>query len=183
MKHKIFITLFVLIFVFSFGCTSKKKEDPENKEIIKAFTSFTNALNQKNWQVVWDSLSEKSQNAFSKEGYKRMQEIVEAMPPEIRKKKIDSLGITNNDFLSMTPDKFFIFVMEQTQDSQEFSSIPLSGEVSSVLITPVIPKNESPNNEEPSNNITARAVLKLKDNMEEAVMVKQNGIWKIEFED
>jgi len=172
------VILVLLVVLGISACKSSKKENPEEAAVKSAFASFTSALNEKNWQKVWDGLSQKSQNAFMHEGYKRMQEIIEAMPPEVRKKKIESLGLTNNDILKMPPDKFFIFVMEQTQNSQEFSDLPLSGEVASVAITPA-PVNAGKSKSE----ISERAVLKLKEQPEEAVMVKQGGIWKMEFED
>lgn len=173
---RIFSMLLILFVLFSLtACNSAKKEDINEKAVKEAFSVFVSSLNEKNWQKVWDGLSKKSQDAFTKEGYKRMQEIIEAMPPEVRNKKIESLNMTNNDILKMTPDKFFIFVMEKTQDSQEFSDLPLSGEVSSVVITPVPSSKPSP--------VTDRAVIKIKDKLEEAVMVKQDGVWKMEFED
>ena len=165
------------------ACNAPKKETPDEKAVKVAFVEFTSALNEKKWQNVWDGLSKKSQDAFTKEGYKRMQEIIEAMPPELRNKKIESLNLTNNDILKMPADKFFIFVMEKTQDSQEFSELALSGEVSSVLITPVTTDSVTANKEKSSPSVTERAVIKLKDKLEEAVMVKQDGVWKMEFED
>ena len=168
------LLLFIILFSLT-ACNSVKKEDPNEKAVKEAFSAFVSALNDKNWQNVWDGLSKKSQDAFTKEGYKRMQEIVEAMPPEIRTKKIESLNMTNNDILKMAPDKFFVFVMEKTQDSQEFSDLPISGEVASITIT-------SLSSAKPSS-VTERAVIKIKDKLEEAVMVKQDGVWKMEFED
>ncbi len=161
---KISILIISLVFVSFFtGCAPK--EDSEKTAVIKAFNEFTSSLNQKKWTQVWEMLSSKSKKAFEKEGYKRMQEILEAMPPEIRKKRINSLGVTQNELLKMPPEKFFVFVMEKTQDSQEFASMPLSVEVSSVEIK------------------ENKAVLKLKDNLEKAIMVKEGEQWKMEFEE
>lgn len=157
--NKIVISVFcILTAIFLFGC--EKQNAP-----IQAFNDFNKSVNAKDWQKVWSMLSSKSQKAFASEGYKRMCELIEAMPPEIRKKKVDSLNVTNDELLKMSPEQFFIYVMKQTEESQDFFKVPLSVEIA---------------NSEVKDD---KAVLYVKGKNEYVLMVKENGEWKMEFEE
>lgn len=145
-------------FVFTAGCQNDSA--PKN-----AFMAFNEALNNKNWETVWKMLSSNSQKAFAEEGYKRMHEIIEAMPPEMRKKKPESLGVTYNELLDMSPEKFFLYVMKKTEKSQDFFNVPMNPEISKVKI---------------KDN---KAVLFIKGKNEYVNMVLENNEWKIEFEE
>ncbi len=153
------ISLLCVTFIV-LGCGCKKDEAP-----MKSFRSFNTALKQKNWEEVWDLLSLKSKKAFAEEGYKRMKEIIESMPPEMRKKKVDSLDVTHAQLLDMEPKQFFLYVMKKTESSQDFFSEELDPEISKTIIN------------------GDKAVLYIKGKNEYVNMVLENGVWKIEFEE
>ncbi len=154
----IFISIIALV-----SCTPARS--PEEIKAEQTFLHFVTLLNDNKWSEVWNMLSTKSQKAFSEEAYNRMKETIDALPPEIRKKEIKALGKHYNDFLNMSSQDFFVYVMEKTQKSQEFALVPLSVVVDSVDV---------------KDN---RAEIRLKDTFEKAVLVKEKNDWKIEFEE
>ena len=160
--NRYIVSVLIVACLFSFdalfGC---KKDDAPSK----AFFSFNEALNQKNWEKVWSMISSKSKKAFAEEGYKRMREIIEAMPPEMRKKKIESLDLTHDQLLDMSPKNFFLYVMEKTEKSQDFFKVPSNPEIGKTKI---------------KGN---KAVLYIKGKNEYVNMINENGEWKIEFEE
>ena len=83
----------------------------------------------------------------------------------MRKKKPELLGVTYNELLDMTPEKFFLYVMKKTEKSQDFFNVPMSPEISKVKI---------------KDN---KAVLFIKGKNEYVNMVLENNEWKIEFEE
>jgi hypothetical protein len=155
------ITLFLcLLFLFAYftGCTSR----PSPKT---AFSSFTKAMKDGNWSGVWDSLSKRSKKAFEDEGYKKMKEIVENMPPDLKKEKVSDLGVTYEELIKMNAKDFFILIMEKTNASKEFAKGSGNDEVERVQIKDTIAK------------------LKIRGKNEVATMVLEDGAWKIEFEE
>lgn len=155
--YKFAAVLMLFVFLLA-GC----RQDDAPKT---AFAEFNRNLTDKNWVQVWDGISSKSRKAFEEDGFRRTKDIIETMPPETRKEKIETLGITHNELLDMSARDFFVLVMEKTESSQDFSALA-SAEVASVKITD-----------------GGRAVLKLKNSNEAAHMVLEDGRWKVEFEE
>lgn len=161
--RKILLPILILA-IFLAGC--HKTTSSQESNVRESFNAVVNSLNGKQWSGFWSLLSQKSQKAFADSGYKRMKEIVNAMPPELRKKKIEHLNKTYNDFVDMSAKDFFIYIMTNTEASQTFSTVPLAPEILSIKF--------------PTEN---RAEISLKNTQERAIMVREGDDWKIEFED
>jgi hypothetical protein len=159
MKLRIFvvINLFLVALIIG-GCTTGFS--PRT-----AFGEFTKAMREGKWDTVWEMLSSKTQKSFEDEGYKKMKEIIEAMPSDMKKEKVAELGVTHTQLLKMNPREFFVLVMQKTNASKEFFKDSANDEVEKVQI-----KN-------------GKAKLKIKGKNEVATMVMEKGNWKVEFED
>jgi len=159
MKLRIFvvINLFLAALIIG-GCTTGSS--PRT-----AFGEFTKAMREGKWDTVWEMLSAKTQKSFEDEGYKKMKEIIEAMPSDLKKEKVAELGVTHTQLLKMNPREFFVLVMQKTNASKEFLKDSANDEVEKVQI-----KN-------------GKAKLKIKGKNEVATMVIEKGDWKVEFED
>jgi len=114
---------------------------------------------------MWDMLSKRSKKAFEDEGYKKMKEFVENMPPDLKKQKLSDLGVTPEELIKMNAKDFFILIMQKTDASKEFVKGSTNDEVEKMQIKDRIAK------------------LKLKGKNEVATMVLEDGAWKIEFEE
>lgn len=157
---KISLVLCVVVAGFLFlaaGCS-------KDSEPSKAFIAFNDALIAKEWETVWDMLSSRTQGAFAEEGYKRMREVIEAMPPELRKKKVEGLELTHDQLYDMKPKQFFLFIMKKTEASQAFVK---------AAVKPEIKKAEVEGD---------KATLFLKGKNEYVCLIKEDGKWKIDFE-
>jgi len=149
--------LAILLFIAT-GCSTQ----PSPKT---AFKQFSSAMSQGNWAAVWDMLSKKSQKSFEEEGYKKMKETLETLPPDLKKDKIAELGVTNEELLKMNVKDFFILIMKKTDASKEFVKSGGKDEVERVQI---------------GRN---KAKLKIRGKNEVATMVMEGGAWKMEFEE
>ncbi|MDQ7825272.1 MAG: hypothetical protein RDV48_20900 [Candidatus Eremiobacteraeota bacterium] len=159
MRSKIlFLSVLVLITATFWGCGNQSAPK-------KAFLEFTSAMREGNWDTVWDMLSEKSQKAFEEEGYKKMKEILDTMPSDLKKQKITELGVTNGELQKMSAKDFFKLIMKKTDASKEFM------------------KNAGGDQVEKAQVQENKARLKIKGKNEVAVMVCEKGKWKMEFEE
>jgi len=150
--------LLAILLVIATGCSTQ----PSPKT---AFKQFSSAMIQGNWAAVWDMLSKKSQKSFEEEGYKKMKETLETLPPDLKKDKIAELGVTNEELLKMNVKDFFILIMKKTDASKEFVKSGGKDEVERVQI---------------GRN---KAKLKIRGKNEVATMVLEGGAWKMEFEE
>ncbi len=155
-----FVFVFAALFCLSAAlCGCEKDSAPS-----RAFNEFNESLEKKDWKKVWSMLSSGSRKAFSEEGYKRMREIIEAMPTEIRKKKVEDLGVTNDELYNMSPEAFFVFIMKKTEASQTFLKTPAPVDVGKVVVD------------------GDKAVLYVKGKSEYVNMILEDGKWKVDFE-
>jgi hypothetical protein len=150
--------LLAILLVIATGCSTQ----PSPKT---AFKQFSSAMIQGNWAAVWDMLSKKSQKSFEEEGYKKMKETLETLPPDLKKDKIAELGVTNEELLKMNVKDFFILIMKKTDASKEFVKSGGKDEVERVQM---------------GRN---KAKLKIRGKNEVATMVLEGGAWKMEFEE
>jgi len=153
----LFLGLF-LVGLISGGCTT----GPSPRAV---FGDFTKAMRDGKWDTVWEMLSAKSRKSFEDEGYKKMKEIIEAMPADLKKEKVAELGVTHEQLLKMSPRQFFVLIMQKTNASKEFLKDSSRDEVEKVQV-----KN-------------GKAKLKIRGKNEVATMVLEKGNWKIEFEE
>jgi hypothetical protein len=152
------MTSFLLLLLIFAGCTS----GPSPKT---AFGEFTKAMREGKWESVWDMLSTKTRKSFEEEGYKKMKEVIEAMPADLKKEKVAELGVTHEQLLTLGAKEFFVLIMQKTNASKEFRKDSGKDEVEKMQI-----KNQ-------------KAKLKIKGKNEVATMVMEDGNWKVEFED
>jgi hypothetical protein len=156
-KLSILMCLVILCALFT-GCGTRSSPRA-------AFTQFTRAMKEGNWSAMYDMLSKRSKKAFEDEGYKKMKEFVENMPPDLKKQKLSDLGITPEELLKMSSRDFFVLIMQKTDASKEFIKGSGNDEVERVQVKDKV------------------ARLKIKGKNEVATMVLEDGAWKIEFEE
>ncbi|MHC9540821.1 MAG: hypothetical protein AB9903_15060 [Vulcanimicrobiota bacterium] len=152
------VSLLAVLLIITVGCSTQ----PSPK---KAFKQFSTAMSQGDWSTVWDMLTKKSQKSFEDEGYKKIKDTIEALPPDLKKDKIVELGVTNEELMKMNVKDFFILIMKKTDASKEFVKSGGKDEVERVQLR----RN--------------KAKLKIKGKNEVATMVMEGGAWKMEFEE
>jgi len=152
------VSMLAVLLIITMGCSTQ----PSPK---KAFKQFSAAMGQGDWSTVWDMLSKKSQKSFEDEGYKKMKETLETLPPDLKKERIAELGVTNEELMKMNVKDFFMLIMKKTDASKEFVKSGGKDEVERV---------------QTGRN---KARLKIKGKNEVATMVMEGGAWKMEFEE
>lgn len=104
-----------LIIAASIGLSSCAMFDTEESKVKKAYYGFTESIEKKNYDQIWNMTSYDTQKQFEDFIYKPFIDRVRMVPPKSKNEKIPGTGVTPAELEKMTAKDFFIFQLQKTK--------------------------------------------------------------------
>jgi hypothetical protein len=135
------LLLCLILVVLPLACCSCAKV-PGPDEVLR---TFSRALVEKNWEVLWSVISSKSQQEFDEKIFQPFKAQYTSTPQDKKEIRHPLLGVSIQDVLSMSAKDFFILNCEKTQlrddilktlnpDKLKIENVSIKGDVALVKI-------------------------------------------------